>query len=87
MKKLVKVEEVEGEGLIFFMGGQITLFCDTYIYTGVLEGVNDQFVKLNDPKIVYETGNLKDKVWKLSESLPSPHYVMIGKIESFGPGK
>ena len=87
MKKLVKVEEVDGEGLISLMGEQVALFCDTYIYGGVLVGVNEHFVKLDDPKIVYETGPLKDKVWKDAQSLPSPHYVMVQKIESYGPGK
>ena len=46
MKKLVKVEEVQGEGLVGLMGENVTLFCMNYIYTGRLVGVNDTFVKL-----------------------------------------
>ena len=81
MKKLV--EEVENEGLISLMGERITLFCLNYIYTGKLVGVNDQFVKLEDAAIVYETGSFEEKEWKDAQKLPKPVYVMIQTIESF----
>jgi hypothetical protein len=32
VKKLIKVEEVEGEGLVGLMGQRVTLFCLHYIY-------------------------------------------------------
>jgi len=87
MKKLVKVEEVEGEGLLAFMGQPIALFCMNYIYAGTVVGVNDQFVKLENAAIVYETGELTAKAWKDAQKLPGEHYVMLSAIESFGPGK
>lgn len=83
MKKLVKVEEVEGEGLVGLMGQRITLFCGIYIYTGKLVGVNDTFVKLEDPYIVYETGALDNTSWKDAQRLPNDLYVMTHSVESF----
>lgn len=85
MKKLVKVEEVEGAGLIGLMGKVVTLFCMNYFYTGELIGVNDSYVLLKNPKIVYETGPFTEKNWKDAQSLPNDElYVMISAIESFG---
>lgn len=84
MKKLVKVEEVDGEGLIALMGEDVTLFCFGYIYAGKLVGVNDKFVKLENAHIVYETGSFDEKKFKDAQKLPNDHYVMISSIESFG---
>ena len=83
MKKLV--EEVEGEGLVSLMGERVTLFGLNYIYTGKLVGVNDSFVKLEDPAIVYETGEYTEKKWKDVQELPTKvWYVMTRCVESFG---
>ena len=89
MKKLVQVQEVEveGEGLIAFLGKRITLFCMNYIYTGELIGVNATCVLLHDASIVYETGAFTDKKWKDAQALPNDIYVQIGAIESFGEVK
>ena len=84
MKKLVEVQEVEGEGLISFLGETVTLFCGVYIYTGKLVGVNDTCVKLEDAGIVYETGSFSDKKWKDCQTLPNDWYVTTQSIESFG---
>lgn len=84
MKKLVTVEEVEGEGLTALMGQTVTLFCGVYIYTGKLVGVNDKFVKLEQPFIVYETGEFSSKNWKDAQKLPNDWYVTTNSIESFG---
>ena len=84
MKMLKEVVEVSGEGLESFLGQRITLFCMNYIYTGKLVGVNSSCVKLADPAIVYETGELNNKTWKDAQSLPHEWYVQIGAIESFG---
>ena len=83
MKKLVQVTEVEGEGLMGFMGQRLTLFCLNYIYTGTLIGVNDQCVRLDDAAIVYETGPFNEKNWKDAQKLPHPVYVMVACVESF----
>jgi hypothetical protein len=84
MKKLVKVEEVQGEGLIGLMGENVTLFCLNYIYTGRLVGVNDAYIKLEKAAVVYETGAFCDPKFKDSQSLPNDWYVQISSIESFG---
>lgn len=84
MKKLVKVEEVEGEGLLALIGQRVTLFCMNYIYTGDLVGVNDSCVLLKNAAVVYETGSFNDTKWKDAQTLPNDWYVQISTIESFG---
>jgi hypothetical protein len=84
MKKLVKVEEVEGEGLIGLLGKTVTLFCANYIYRGELVGVNDTCVKLDAAQMVYETGDFRSKEWKDCQELGGSWYVKRGAIESFG---
>ena len=85
MKRVVKVEEVEGEGLVALLGKVVTLLCMNYFYTGELIGVNDTFVLLKNPKIVYETGPFNEKNWKDAQALPNDElYVMVHAIESFG---
>jgi len=86
MKKLVQVEEVEGEGLPALMGEQIILFCGNYFYAGKLVGVNDSFVKLEDGGIVYETGDFNAPKWKDFQKIGTV-YVMTSSIESFSKGK
>ena len=83
MKKLVKIEEVEGEGLIGLMGERVTVFSLNYIYTGTLTGVNDKFCKLEDAAVVYETGKFDEPQWKDAQRLPKPAYVMLRCIEMF----
>ena len=81
-------ETKEGEGLVALLGEQVVIICACYIYSGKLVGVNDTCVKLEDAKMVYETGTWTDKAWKDAQSLGSKyHYVQTGMIESFGVGK
>lgn len=84
MKKCVQIAEVEGEGLEGLLGETVTLFCQNYFYTGVLSGVNERFVLLTNPKIVYETGPFTTKDWKDAQPLPNDLYVMVHAIEAFG---
>jgi hypothetical protein len=83
MKKIVSVTEVDGEGLVKFLGQRVTLFCTNYFYTGVLSGVNDNCVLLENAGVVFETGSFSDKEWKDYQPLPNDLYVMIQAIESF----
>ena len=84
----VLVETLENEGLESLMGKVITLFCINYIYTGKLVGVNETCVKLENPKIVYETGEFTSKDWKDAQALPHKYYyVMKSAVESFGEMK
>lgn len=84
MKQLVKVEEIEGEGLVGLLGKKITLFCANYIYRGVLVGVNTDFVKLNEAQIVYETGPFEDPKWKDAQTIGGAWYVERCAVESYG---
>lgn len=85
MKKLVNVQEIEGEGLIKLMGERVTLFCLNYFYTGILIGVNEDCVLLEDPAIIYETGDFKDKKWSDCQKLNVKEwFVQKTAIESFG---
>ena len=84
----VLVESIENEGLESLIGKVITLFCINYIYTGKLVGVNTDCVKLENPKIVYETGPFTDTNWKDAQALPHKYfYVARQAIESFGEMK
>jgi len=81
MKKIV---EVSDEGLEGLLGEKVTLFCMNYFYTGKLVGVNAACVKLDDPKIVYETGEWSNKDWTDAQSLPGSIYVQVSAVEAFG---
>jgi hypothetical protein len=81
MKKIV---EVNDEGLEGLMGENVTLLCMNYFYTGKLIGVNATCVLLEDPKIVYETGEWTSKNYKDAQSLPGDIYVQTSAIEAFG---
>ena len=82
MKKII--ETTESEGLDLLLGETVTIFCQIYIYTGKLVGVNDTFIKLSGAKIVYETGSFDTKEWKDAQSLPNDWYIKKHAIESFG---
>ena len=81
MKKIV---EVSDEGLEGLLGETVTLFCMNYFYTGKLVGVNATCVRLDEPKIVYDTGEWSSKDWADVQSLPGALYVQCNSIESFG---
>jgi len=78
MKKVI--ETVEGEGLEKYLGEKILLLCANYFYTGILKGVNESCVLLEDAYLVYETGEWSASSYKDAQKLP-------GCIESFGAGK
>lgn len=82
MKKIV-IDDTE-EGLVKLLGEVVTLYCTSYIYSGVLKGVNDDCVLLADAKIVYNTGPHSDNSWELAEDMPHDWYVMKSRVESFG---
>ena len=82
MKKLI--EEVSGEGLESLLGEQVTLWCECYIYSGKLIGVNTDDVLLDDASIVYETGGLDKAGFKDAQKLPNQWYIRTSKIESYG---
>ena len=81
MKKIV---EVSDEGLEGLLGETVTVFCINYFYTGKLVGVNQTCIKLENPKIVYETGPWETTSWANAQALPGDIYVQTAAIESFG---
>ena len=86
MKKLV--EQVDGEGMESLIGERVLLLCANYFYTGRLMGVNDTCVLLDDPAIVYETGEWAAAKYKDEQPLNmKPFYVQTSAIESFGRAK
>ena len=84
----ILVDENGPDALESLMGQECTFFCINYIYAGKLVGVNKDCVKLENPKIVYETGEFTSKNWKDAQSLPHKHYYIARQaIESFGEVK
>ena len=84
----VVVEDRHDEGFDAFLNKDVSLWCLNYIYSGKLVGINDTCLKLENAKIVYETGAFTEKGWKDAQRLPEgTHYVQISAIESFGPVK
>jgi len=81
MKKIV---QVSGEGLESLLGERIAVWCECYIYAGMLAGVNENDILLDDASVVYETGKLDEQGFKDAQPLPGPWYVRTAKIESYG---
>lgn len=88
MKQVIKVQEIEGEGLTALLGQRVLLVCAGYFYEGELIGVNDSFVKLTDASIVYSTGPWSDEDYSDIQKLHTKDwYVQRASIESFGKSK
>lgn len=85
MKKIVEVTEVSGEGLEALMGENVLLMCANYFYHGKLTGMNSDCVLLENPGIVYETGEWGSKTFKDRQPLGvNKWYVTRSSIESYG---
>lgn len=84
MKKLVQVQEVEGQGLEALMGQKVTFFCLNYIYAGELVGVNTTDILLKNAFIVYETGSFSDSGFKDAQKLGDEWRLRTSIIESYG---
>ncbi len=82
-----RITETEEEGFAALLGEKITLFCSVYIYTGLLVGVNEDHLELDNALLVYETGELSSGPWEDAQVLPSPWRVMRQGVESWGPAK
>jgi hypothetical protein len=85
MKAIV---EIKGEGLEKLLGEEVILFCANYFYAGKLAGVNKTFVKLAEPRIVYETGAWDKATWLDAQKLHVPELcVRVSMIEAWAKGK
>ena len=80
---VVQVVEVENEGFASMLGHQVEIISNVYIYTGIVAGVNDVWVKLDNAAIVYETGSVTDGSYKDYQNMPTPLYVTFSSMESF----
>lgn len=85
MSKVVEIEKVSDEGLQTLLGQQVIIWCECYIYHGTLMDVSETDVLLNDAKVVYQTGALKNDSFEKAEALRGPWYIRVAKIESYGP--
>ena len=88
MKRVVNVVEVDGAGLESLLNERVLLLCMNYFYTGKLVGVNEHFVELEDPAIVYETGQWSNKKYTDEQCLHTKtFFVRTNAIEAFGVSK
>lgn len=86
MKRIVKDADVNG--LEALLGENVLLMCANYFYAGKLTGVNAGFVELENPSIVYETGDWKNKAYGDAQPLHAKKwYVQTQFIESYGASK
>ncbi len=86
-EKAVETVDVEDKGLEELLGKKVLLFCMNYFYAGVLVGVNEKTVLLQNGGIVYETGAFSDSKFKDFQEVGKPLRVYIDKIESYCEGK
>lgn len=85
---MIKIVDEIGEGLEALLGQRVLLLCAGYFYEGILIGVSQDAVKLDDAAIVYSTGAWSDKSYSDIQKLHQKEwYVCRGLIESFGKSK
>lgn len=84
MKKLVHIQEVDGEGMEALIGQKVTFFSLNYIYCGKLIGVNETDLIIEDAHLVYETGDFKEKGFKDAQKLADTWRLRLSAIESYG---
>lgn len=84
MKRIV---ETSDGGFDAMLGEKIQVWCGVYIYAGVLVGVNDDHIELDDASVVYETGELRAKTWQDAQPVNGRWRVMKAAIESWGIGR
>jgi hypothetical protein len=81
MRRLVETNESALDSLA---GKIITCFCVNYFYTGRLIAINENWIELENPKKIFETGSYSDSNWRDAESLPHNIFVNISAIEAMG---
>ena len=84
MRKLVRVQEVEGQGMEALLGQKVTFFCLNYIYHGELIGVNTTDILLKDAFLVFDTGEFQKKGFTNAEKLGDEWRLRTSTIESYG---
>jgi len=83
MKPLI--EETDDDGFSPLLGEVVTLLCANYFYTGKLVGAHSDFVELEDPAIVYETGEWSARAYTDVQALGCKTLrVRTAAIEAYG---
>jgi len=78
------VEDKKEDVLVSLLGEKVFFLCSNWHYYGRLVGVDDRYVQIASPLVVYEVGEWINKEWDYAESLPTKHlFIMIHSIESF----
>ena len=86
MKRIVESTDVSG--LESLLGEGVLIMCANFFYTGKLVGVNETFVELESPQIVYETGAWDAKGYQDAQPLHTKtFFVCRNAIEAFGVTK
>lgn len=67
------------------IGQKVLVFTTTYIYYGQLESIDDDFLVVSTPHIVYETGPFKDPKFTDAQIVAPFLCLSIGHIESIFP--
>jgi hypothetical protein len=76
---------LEEDGYSELIGKNITVFCCRYTYYGKLIEEGKNFIKLQNPNKVYETGCFTEKKFKDIQSLNTKTFsINKDSVESFG---
>lgn len=85
MKRIVQVQEIEGDGLEALLGKKIFIFGINYNYAGTLIGVNEKDIILEDAGIVFESGKFDEAGFEDFQKFPVKEWrVRTAAIESYG---
>ena len=81
--KVTEVIEVPNEGLVSLLGKRVLLMCAAYFYDGVLVGVNDDCVKLDGCRIVYDTGDWSKDSYADAQAVGDRHclFLVVGNVD------
>ena len=80
----VFVKEDTQEGFASLMGKNVEIQTGIYIYAGMLVGVNDSCIKLDNAHTVFETGEFKSKKYKDAQPRSNPVlYIQTANILAF----
>lgn len=75
---------VPNEGFVSLIGKTVFVETLNFNYTGTLEGVNDTQILLTSPKLVFDTGDFKNKDWTDAQALPTKAlYIRLSAVQSY----
>lgn len=93
---ITTTEDTDVTAMESLLGQRVILLCANYFYTGKLVGINETCVELEEPAIVYETGQWSAAKYTDEQKLKYTDeqklqmrslFVSIPAIESFGLSK